>query len=327
MVAALLLTPLARADGPPPRLADPGLHGAVGAVAADVLPYTPQYPLWSDGAAKRRWIRLPRGGRIDGSDPAAWVLPVGTMLWKEFSLHGRPVETRTVERLADGSWRYAAYRWEGDRALLVPPEGLAAVAESAPGVPYDIPGLWDCRACHGDGGPLGFTALQLSPDRDPAAPHAETPRPGDADLTALLERGLVTGMVPPPAAWPPRIPARTARERAARGYLDANCSSCHRPDGAPDARDLDLRARWIGGADPVLPTVVDAAGRNGSVRIRPGAAATSLLWRRMAARDLLQMPPLGTHRVDRQALALLAAWIDHDLAATDDDSPFPEEAR
>ena len=46
----------------PQRLADTGLYVAGGTtIRPDVLPFSPQYPLWSDGAAKRRWIWLPPG--------------------------------------------------------------------------------------------------------------------------------------------------------------------------------------------------------------------------------------------------------------------------
>ena len=51
-------------------------------------------------------------------------------------------------------------------------------APKAPGARYTIPAQDDCRACH-EGAPvpvLGFSALQLSPDRDPLAPHAESDR-------------------------------------------------------------------------------------------------------------------------------------------------------
>ncbi len=78
---------------------------------ANAATFTPQYPLWSDGATKRRWISLPDGTAIDGSRPAAWEFPVGTKFWKEFSASGRRVETRTIERAADGSWQFRAYVW------------------------------------------------------------------------------------------------------------------------------------------------------------------------------------------------------------------------
>src|SRR5262245_10833144 len=92
----------------PPTLAATGLYAdpATREIAADVMAFAPQYPLWSDGAAKKRWIRLPPGASIDGSDPDAWRFPIGTRLWKEFTF-GRRVETRFLERLPDGTWRFA----------------------------------------------------------------------------------------------------------------------------------------------------------------------------------------------------------------------------
>jgi hypothetical protein len=76
--------------------------------------------------------------------PDAWVFPAGTRLWKEFSL-GRPVETRFIERLADGTWQYATYIWneEGTDATLAPADGIAALATRDG---YSIPSQSDCRA-------------------------------------------------------------------------------------------------------------------------------------------------------------------------------------
>ena len=46
----------------PQRLRDTGLFGDDGTtVRADIVAFAPQYPLWSDGATKRRWIHLPAG--------------------------------------------------------------------------------------------------------------------------------------------------------------------------------------------------------------------------------------------------------------------------
>ena len=98
------------ADALPQQLSGTGfpIEGAR-APALDLLSFTPQYPLWSDGAQKRRWLYLPPGSFIDASRPDAWEFPRGTRLWKEFAYGGRRVETRYIERLADGSWRFAAY--------------------------------------------------------------------------------------------------------------------------------------------------------------------------------------------------------------------------
>ena len=117
---------------PPPLLSQTGLYAdaASGRVAADVLPYAPQYPLWSDGAVKRRWVRLPPGTAVDGSRPEGWVFPAGTRFWKEFSF-GRRVETRFLEKQADGSWTYASYIWgeDGRDAALAPERGVPGAAK------------------------------------------------------------------------------------------------------------------------------------------------------------------------------------------------------
>src|SRR5690242_17449896 len=49
-----------RATPAPQRLADTGLFaaGSTRDIAPGVLAFSPQYPLWSDGATKRRWIAL-----------------------------------------------------------------------------------------------------------------------------------------------------------------------------------------------------------------------------------------------------------------------------
>src|SRR5688572_33459749 len=77
------------------------LNGSIEELGPGVQGFTPQYPLWSDGATKRRWISLPPGTAIDASRPAAWDFPRGTKFWKEFSVEGRRIETRLIERLPD----------------------------------------------------------------------------------------------------------------------------------------------------------------------------------------------------------------------------------
>jgi len=327
VVAALASTAAGRPAPAPRTLAETGLYADFAArkLAPRVMPFEPQYPLWTDGATKRRWIWLPPGAAIDASDPDVWHFPVGTRVWKEFALAGRPIETRFIERLADGGWRFAAYAWNADAtaATLAPAAGIRGAAESAPGVPYDIPGAADCRACHG-GHPatvLGFSALQLSSDRDPLAPHAATPPKGAVDLRRLVSRGLVVGLPPSLAAQPPRVNARTPVERAALGYLHGNCSHCHNTRGP--LADLGLYlAVSADGVPDALPSALAQpahyrpAGAAVAAILAPGDDGESLLVRRLGTRDpLLQMPPLGTRAVDGEALALVAAWIRSELAA------------
>lgn len=64
----------------PEVLSSTGLYSdaEVGVLADDVIEFTPRYPLWTDGATKRRFLLLPEGGQIDTSDANDWAFPVGT---------------------------------------------------------------------------------------------------------------------------------------------------------------------------------------------------------------------------------------------------------
>ena len=78
------------------------------------MAYEPVWPLWSNGSAKQRYLVLPKGVRVDTTDPERWRYPVGTLLFKTFSFEfdgaSRPVETRLMRRSVDG-WDFATYLW------------------------------------------------------------------------------------------------------------------------------------------------------------------------------------------------------------------------
>jgi hypothetical protein len=337
-LAALPLSGPANPAPPAGRLHETGLYAGAGTdeLRPGILSFSPQYPLWSDGAAKRRWIALPPGGVIDASRPAAWEFPPGTRLWKEFSVHGRRVETRLLERLVDGEWRFAVYVWDeaGREATLAPAEGVDALPLPG-GDRYAIPSVEDCLACHG-GAPvpvLGFGALQLSADRDPLAPHAEPRRPEDVELGALAERGLLRGLPQPMLETPPRVQAETPASRAALGYLHANCGHCHGdPELSPGVVPVGLNL-WLDPSDPAAGAgmrreLVEFVGRyrppgQGDGRLLlPGDPAGGTLLLRMRSRDpRIQMPPLGTRTPDEEALALIGRWVENDLRNEEETSP------
>jgi hypothetical protein len=289
------------------------------------LEFSPQYPLWSDGAAKRRWISLPPGTAIDGSNPDAWVFPVGTRFWKEFSFSGRRIETRYLERQANGKWLYATYAWSPDEreAHLVSEKGKAGACELGGGRWHLIPSINDCKACH-QGHPtevLGFGALQLSPDRDPNAAHAErVPVPG-VDLNYLVKNKLLRRFPQALVNTPPRITAASSTERAALGYLHGNCGHCHNDHGS--LKNLEFALRHSLGDPPTAPerAIATAVGRrikarapgqtpDAVLRVEPQHPERSLLIQRISSRyAALQMPPLGTVIVDEEAIALVYRWI------------------
>lgn len=308
--------------GPLPRLlSQTGLFDGSGErLAPHVLVFSPQYPLWSDGATKRRWVFIPPGQSIDGTDPDAWVVPSGTRFWKELSFGAR-VETRYLEKLADGSFRFATYRWDhalGD-AVLVPEQGEIGVHALPGGSSHDLPSRADCRACHEGRRSvvLGFNALQLSPARDPLAAHTEALPPGAVDLPGLVARGLLHGFPPALLQPPPRIVASSATARAARGYLFGNCSGCHNASGPLAELGLNFDQSVL------RPSLVDSGvsepsrfrlpGEHASLRIAPGRPRQSAIWFRMQSREpLAQMPPLGTKLVDRAGVQLISRWITSD---------------
>jgi hypothetical protein len=126
----------------PRRLSETGLYlpGSSSEIAPENLPYAPQYPLWSDGASKRRWISLAEGTRIDASRPGEWEFPIGTRFWKEFSF-GERTETRYLERVRGGSFRYATYVWDSTLAdaVLAPGAGVPAARERPDPLPPPNP--------------------------------------------------------------------------------------------------------------------------------------------------------------------------------------------
>jgi len=327
-VSAALASGEAPTDWPPATLRETGLYSdwAAKTVAADNLPFSPQYPLWSDGAVKSRWLHIPKGRFIDGSNPDVWKFPVGTRLWKEFRF-GRRVETRFIEYTRAG-WQFASYAWNDDEteAPVAPELGISRSALIKDGIRHAIPSRTDCRACH-EAGPvrvLGVTALQLSPDRDPNSPHAEAPPPGALDLNTLVARGLLRGLPRVLLSTPPRVVATTPTSRAALGYLNANCGGCHTGIGELSSLSFALNYTLLRPAGDPAPALATSVGRTSKFkvpaaddvieRVCAGRPEKSVLVARMESRNpLVQMPPLGTRIVDDEAVGLIKRWIAEDV--------------
>jgi hypothetical protein len=319
--------PQARMTAPlPATLQETRLYetGSAFRIRGDILAFSPQYPLWSDGTQKRRWVWLPPGTEIDASRPDQWEFPVGTRFWKEFS-YGRRIETRLIERLPDRSWRFVAYRWneEESDAALVPADGAAIPWPREPGRMYKIPSRDDCLACHDPGlvPVLGFSALQLSPDRDPLAPHADPPDAGSIELHVLAAKGLLRNLPQALLQRPPRIFASSPTARAALGYLHGNCGHCHNAEGPLSGLDLVLVQQVLNPADSSFKVKHSLIGRLS--RFRPAGtdlthriapSGASILTTRMRTENpFARMPPLGVTVVDADAVSLIERWIREDL--------------
>lgn len=316
----------------PERLSLTGLYDPArpGAIAAANRPFSPQYPLWTDGLTKRRWVYLPERRAIDARDPVNWDFPTGTRFWKEFSKGDRKIETRFLWK-TDAGWIFATYLWNdaGTDAVLAPVEGAITSVPVKPGRTHSVPASTDCTACHGEAStrPLGFNALQLSPDRDPLAIHGDALTPEMVTLTTLLnERRLLVGDGFDPA---PKIRTADPSTRAVLGYLAANCSACHDGKGGISAAAPVVRLRdLLEDGDAVARTFINRPTRwqipgqpdGSTVLVRPGAPELSALLARLRSRaPSSQMPPLGTIVRDDAAVEAIEAWV-RGMAATHTDT-------
>ncbi len=307
----------------PARLLDTGLY-TLG------RPFSPQYALWSDGAAKLRWVYLPHGSTIVRTDSGEWEFPVGTRFWKEFRFNDRKVETRFLWRASLTRWVARSYVWndDGTEAVLAPEEGLPAVAEITPGKRHTIPSASDCLACHGarNTGPLGFNALQLSTDRDPNAIHAEPLAADMITLKTLVEERRLSPSGEDLIANPPRIATNNAATRAVLGYFAANCGGCHNRGGeiatlGPSLKHSDL----LGDGDAIArtlfghPTHWQAPGHPEGTTVLLDATApekSAMLVRMRSRSPSSQMPPLGTVMRDQVAVEAIRRWIDMQVSHT-----------
>jgi hypothetical protein len=297
--------PDAQPDAEPMLLSQAGLYSDIASktIAPGFVEYQPSYTLWADGAIKRRWMKLPPGGRIDTSDMDHWVFPVGTVFFKEFSLGGVLLETRIIE-IGNGG-QMGAFVWLPDQSDAVfTPDG----AMNINGTPHDAPTAAQCPRCHiGEPGHiLGFSAMQLS--RATGTPPT---------LGSLATSGLLTN--PPPAGtlYPP---PGTGATQDALGYFHANCGHCHNPNGSAFANGVHMVLRTYVGETTPQATQIYATTINQllevftnpsyTYRVVPGNAAMSEIPFRMSQRgNGNQMPPIATEMVDPTGVATITNWI------------------
>ncbi len=280
----------------PKTLSAAGLYSDItaGAVAAEVVEFTPRFPLWTDGAKKRRWLRLPAGGKVDTSQKDDWDFPVGTQFYKEFTRDGVRVETRLNLRTESG-WAAAAYIWRADGSDA---DIEIAGKENVLGTAHDVPGARQCLSCHGGrrNFSLGFSATQLP----------------EGVRKKLLGEGVLTDPVE----------GDLALDQAASeglGFLHANCSHCHNADRSaqPQATgcyDPDLQGDR--NFDFTLPYTL--AGLAGAPAVKTGrdvlgTPSESNVLNRIRVRNLdpdrPSMPPLGTELVTESGVAAVEALI------------------
>ena len=278
--------------------------------ASGMIPYGVNHALWSDGAAKGRYLALPDGATIDVDADGDMDLPIGSVVMKHFWVGGAYVETRLLMRHDDGAWAGYSYEWNQAQtdAALLPQAGKRRVLPN--GQTWVFPSRNGCLSCHtaAAGRTLGLELAQQNRD---FAYDAES---CGNQLTTWDAIGLFTSALPGPVASLPALAAvddaAASAEARARAVLHVNCSMCHRPNGGGGG-NADLRVQTALAATnlcDVDPQEGDL-GVNGAKLLMPGDPARSLVSVRMRRTGAGRMPKLGSLMVDPLGTAAIDAFI------------------
>lgn len=294
--------------------------------APGLLPYSVLSPLWSDGAAKERFLRVPDGAKIHvldcavevdackapglggtGEDDGHFVMPVGTVLVKNFSIDGKHIETRLLMRRSTSNltgWRGFSYEWNDAQteANLLPDDELGK--EKPVGNAQQVwhyPSRAQCMDCHTrySGRSLGLSTAQLNSD----FAYAD----GALNQIKKFEQLGLFETAPKAIAGYPDPAGNATLDARARSYLQANCATCHRPGGA--ATTVDLRFATAFADSKLCEKVERDAGKVPEYRLTPGDPAKSSMSFRMHVLDTLRMPKIASNVVDTVGSKLIDDWI------------------
>ena len=326
----LVATPAATSRSNFPRkLSETGLFASLKdrQPAPGLIPYSVNSPLWSDGAAKERYIAVPDDLKVEfNAGGNGWVFPNRTVLVKTFLLEAvrgdvssrKPIETRLMTR-QENEWVGYSYRWNDDLsdANLVSKEGLdqeftirdASTETGETKQTWHYPSRAECMVCHSRAANfvLGLSGIQMNKDHDYGNVVAN-------QLRTLDHIGLFSNKLDKEPEVMDKLvnPSddKAELEPRARAYLQSNCATCHVQEGGGNARislasGTSLEAMRIIGADPLHET----SAMKGDKIVAPGDPEHSILLQRMSHRGTGQMPPLATSVVDRDAVKLIADWI------------------
>lgn len=294
-----------------------------------VVPYDVNTPLFSDYAAKLRFVCLPNGGHATYTSAGAFDFPVGTVIAKTFAYpmdrrdpaKGRRIlETRLLVHEDEG-WIGLPYVWNDDQseAELTLAGGRLAVSwidehgDLRRHDGYLVPNANQCKGCHR---PAGHRMAPLGPRADELNRELDYPGGSENQLAHWARVGILDGA--PPLQTVPRLPvwddpSTGSVEERARAWLDVNCAHCHNPEGAARTTGLDLSYAQ---RDPTLLGVYKypvAAGRGSGddlFGIAPGRPESSILVYRLRSTDPgVMMPELGRGLVHEEGVALVEEWI------------------
>jgi hypothetical protein len=290
------------------------------------FPFAPRYPLWSNGLDKVRYAFLPAGTKINNTVRDAWDFPVGTLIFKTFSVkdpanaaRAIPIETRLIRRVAttgeiQEQWDFQVWEWNaaGTGATLadikkrIPRE----VTIDGQKFTHNIPSIKDCWNCHiaNKSVVIGFDELRLN-WRGPAT----------TGPTLLDQVNTKAWLMRAPTAPLPQVTGRTPAETSALEYMQANCVHCHNGEKMPrepGARYPALDLRYQNAVVETVNIMTMTVGTAPGPRVVPGDPMRSILFQAVLSvgdptvnSEVKPMPLVGVDRMDPQAVTLLRNWI------------------
>jgi uncharacterized repeat protein (TIGR03806 family) len=168
----------------PRKLSESGLFESVKGHVMNpgLIPYSVNSVLWSDGAAKQRWLGLPADTKIDYTKTRGWNFPDQTVIVKSFYVEteeDRPesrrwIETRFLTRQGT-EWYGYSYSWNDEQSEgeLVESKGADRefTIKTSAGLKklnWRYPSRSECMVCHSRAANyvLGFTELQFNHEHD-----------------------------------------------------------------------------------------------------------------------------------------------------------------
>ena len=297
------------------------LHDLIPNSLAGVLPYDLNMPLFSDYAAKKRFVYIPNGSIIAFDTTGVLDLPKGAVLIKHFYYPNssgveKYVETRLLIH-KDNGWQAETYEWNaaqtdavrtilgGNRSLTVEVNGQTETFN------YLIPNQNQCKNCHAYNGkiePIGPVVQNLNKSYSYSSGT-------ENQIDKWISEGLLSSpsytMIP---SWPMMNDASASLNSKARAYLATNCASCHRLAGS--AANSGLYLEYSNNDSASLgfwKTPVAAGAGSGGLTyvIKPGHADESILLFRMISDQVnARMPEIGRSLAHEEGIALIRDWIE-----------------
>ena len=302
--------------------------------AQGVIPYTVNAPLWSDGAGKGRWVAVPNDGThntsvedVIYSENEEWNFPIGTVFIKHFEIAlderspevTKRLETRFLVQQSDGGYYGFTYRWNSagtDADLLETSlnETLTIIDQSGTSRQqnWSYPGRADCFTCHTEasGFVLGPKARQLNGDLFYTKTGLLANQLESWNHIGLFNQQINVAGLPQILTSKNLYDTSASLEDRALSYLDANCASCHRPQGGPRST-FDLRLNIpLAQSGLINAPVIEDLGIPGARVIVPGDPDRSILYQRLSqVGTAVAMPPLAKNKLDADAVSMIRQWI------------------